>query len=325
MDRRSFLKTSVLGGAAMASGMAGAIEEKGSTNAAKLPRRAYGKTHDMLSVIGFGGIVLMGHGEQEGKRIVAGAFERGVNYFDVAPSYGDGEAEIKLGPALEPYRKDSFLACKTNRRERPAAEFEFNQSLERLRTDYFDLYQLHGIFDLEKDVEAVFKKGGVMDMVIEKKKSGQIRYLGFSAHSIDAAKAALSRYDFDSALFPVNFASWYKNDWGRQILEAAREKGAACLALKAMARQHWANWEGPERKRYPKCWYEPVEDREEAAAGLRWTLSQPVTAALPPGNNKLFQMALDIASESIELTSNEDEKLKALAQELDPLFPMKSG
>ncbi len=74
-----------------------------------IPKRPYGKTGVMLSVIGFGGIVVMNAEQEDADRAVAQAYERGVNYYDVAPSYGD--AEIKLGPALKPYRKKVFLSC----------------------------------------------------------------------------------------------------------------------------------------------------------------------------------------------------------------------
>ncbi len=249
--------------------------------------------------------------------IVADAVACGVNYFDVAPSYGD--AEIKLGPALEPYRKDVFLACKTDKREREGAQFEFNRSLERLRTDHFDLYQLHGIASVQEDVDPAFVKGGVMDMLIEKKKAGQIRFLGFSAHSFEAASAAMDRCDFDSALVPINFACYLKGNFGPRIIEKAKRKGVTLLAIKAMAKQRWSQSDS-RREQYEKCWYEPLTEREEAAMGLRWTLSQPVTAAIPPGDERLFRLALDIALESVELSQKEFEKVSAMAEHLNPLF-----
>src|SRR5574340_1626482 len=73
---------------------------------------------------------------------VAHAIDRGVNYFDVAPSYGNSEE--RLGPALAPYRKQVFLACKTQKRDKAGAEAELDSSLRRMQTDHFDLYQLHG-------------------------------------------------------------------------------------------------------------------------------------------------------------------------------------
>lgn len=285
-----------------------------------LLQREYGRTDVKLSVIGFGGIVVAGAAQDEANRLVSEAYERGVNYYDVAPSYGD--AEERLGPALEPYRKKVFLACKTGQRNREGAESEFSRSLEHLRTDYFDLYQLHGLIDVDKDVNAVFEKGGVMDMLIEKQKAGQIRYLGFSAHAIDAAEAALDRFSFDSVLFPVNFACYGKNNWGPQIMKKAVEKGVARLALKGMARQKWRSNERREELGCTKCWYEPMSEREQASRALRWTLSQPVTAALPPGEAFLFRLAMDIASGPLELPAEEEKALMAYAQELDPIFPL---
>ena len=107
-----------------------------------MDKRAYGKTGEKLSIVGFGGIVVMNEKPSSASRIVAQAVERGINYFDVAPSYGNSEKI--LGPALEPYRNSVFLACKTGKRTKNEAATELHRSLKRLRTDHFDLYQLHG-------------------------------------------------------------------------------------------------------------------------------------------------------------------------------------
>ncbi len=284
---------------------------------ASLPRRAYGETPVELSVIGFGGIVIAHAEQRHANHVVAQAIERGVNYFDVAPTYGD--AEIKLGPALEPYRKEVFLACKTTQRQRAGAEEEFNRSLERLRTDHFDLYQLHGLSDVKNDLDPVFEKGGVMDLLLERKRAGQIRFIGFSAHSVETALTALDRYDFDSVLFPVNFGCFYGGNFGPQVIQKARKQGAARLALKALALQQWKEGD-PKREKYQKCWYEPITQPDLAAKSLRWTLSQPVTAAIPPGEEELFWLAVDIASTSIETAPGDAEELEVLARSLNVIF-----
>ena len=291
-----------------------------SANAARIPTRPYGDTDVNLSVIGFGGIVVTNAEPAQASRVVAEAVERGVNYFDVAPGYGD--AEEKLGPALEPYRNDVFLACKTGQRKREGAEMEFERSLNRLRTDRFDLYQLHGICSVKDDVDIAFGRGGVMDFLVERQKAGQIRYLGFSVHTIEAAEAALDRFDFDSVLFPLNFACVANGGWGMEILRRAEEKGAARLALKAMARQTWASDSERERSGVGKCWYEPITDPLDASRALRWTLSQPITAALPPGEEALFRMALDIASGPLALDAEEEAMLMAEGENLRAIFPV---
>ena len=325
MERREFLKQSVASAGVL--GMSHIFKKninkdidqssREPANMAELPKRNYGKTGIKLSIIGFGGIVVMNEPQEHAKRVVAQAIERGVNYFDVATSYGD--AEIKLGPALEPYRKDVFLACKTGLRTKAEAVVEFKQSLKNLRTDHFDLYQLHGIVDVEGDVDVAFAKGGVMEMALEARKQGQIRHLGFSAHTHAAALAAMDRYDFDSILFPINFATFYKGNLGPPVIQKAKEKGIAILALKSLARQQWPK-NDPNRDNFKKCWYQPLSDPKEAGLGLKFTLSQPVTAAIPPGEEKLFTLALDIAMNFRPLTSEENEKLKILASKLNPIF-----
>jgi len=283
----------------------------------KLPQRAYGDTGERLSIIGFGGMVVNGVEQEHASRLVAEAVEKGINYFDVAPSYGD--AELKLGPALEPYRKNVFLACKTERRTKEGAAAELAESLQRLRTDHVDLYQLHAISDVQKDVDTAFGKEGAMEAFLEAKKQGRIRYLGFSAHSEEAALAAMDRYDFDSILFPINFATFYKSNFGPRIMEVARSKGVARLALKALARQQWPK-DDPMRKQYPKCWYQPLTDRAGAKLALHFTLSQPITAAIPPGDESLFRMAIELAMGFRPVSQREKQTLQKMAESLNPIF-----
>jgi aryl-alcohol dehydrogenase-like predicted oxidoreductase len=327
MKRREFLKASTLAAGSVADigmpntaspGQAGLCPPGCCpANAPKLPQRSYGDTGDKLSIIGFGGIVVSGVEQERANRLVAEAVEKGVNYFDVAPSYGD--AEVKLGPALEPYRRKMFLACKTQERTREGAATELKESLKRLRTDYLDLYQLHAISDVEKDVDTAFAKDGAMEVLMEAKKQGQVRYLGFSAHSEAAALTAMDRYDFDSILFPINFATLYAGDFGSRVIEVAKAKGVARLALKAMARQRWPK-DAPLRQKYRKCWYEPLIERNEAKLGLYFTLSQPVTAAIPPGDESLFRLALDLAMSFRPVSRREKQKLEHMAQSLNPIF-----
>jgi aryl-alcohol dehydrogenase-like predicted oxidoreductase len=294
------------------------MEKEKSGNAARLPRRPYGSKGIELSIVGVGGISISEMEQERSNRIVSEAVEKGVNYFDVAPTYGN--AEQRMGPALKPYRKNVFLACKTTERKREGAQAELIQSLERLQTDYLDLYQLHAIKDVEKDVDVAFGPGGAMEVFIEAKKSGQVRHLGFSAHSEAAALAAMERYDFDSALFPVNFATMLKNNFGYEVISKAREKGVSILALKSLARQEWPRGDN-RRSEYPKCWYQPVTEKEEAKLAMAYTLAQPVTALVPPGDPGLCQWAIDLGLELEPLTKEGKEQLAALSSGLNPLFP----
>ena len=175
-----------------------------------------------VSRVAFGGVIVDGETTEDANRFVSTAVEMGVNYFDVAPTYGN--AEMMLGPALEPYRKDVFLACKTEDRTKEGSRRLLESSLENLRTDYLDLYQLHAVFNLE-DVETTFGKDGAFETYIKAKEEGLIKHIGFSAHSTEAALALMERYDFDSIMFPFNFASMLKNGYGMHVLNKAKRKG----------------------------------------------------------------------------------------------------
>ncbi len=287
--------------------------------AAALPRRPYKAGID-LSIIGFGGIVVCGMEPRSAARSVAASVDRGVNYFDVAPSYFNGEAEIKLGAALEPYRKDVFLAEKTGRRDAAGAQAELEQSLKRLRTDHFDLYQFHAVGSME-DAEKILAPGGAAETFARAKKEGKVRFLGFSAHHAAAAIRLMDALPLDSVLFPVNFAAWEAGGFGPQILEKAKSKGMARLALKALALGQWPKTMKREQRPNPKCWYEPIAAKELAALALRFTLNKEITAAIPPGDERIYELALDLAFGPLTpLTSSEHELLLARARQVEPVF-----
>jgi predicted aldo/keto reductase-like oxidoreductase len=153
--------------------------------ATPLPSRPYKNGID-LSIIGFGGIVVCGLAQAEADRRVAAAYHRGVNYFDCAPSYFDGEAELKLGQALRPLRAKVFLAGKTGRRDAKGARLELERTLQRFHTGHLDLYQFHAVGSME-DVDKILAPGGAAETFVAARKEGKVRHLGFSAHHAGAA------------------------------------------------------------------------------------------------------------------------------------------
>ena len=141
-------------------------------------------------------------------------------------------------PGLKALPAECFLACKTLERDAAGAAKELKQSLKLLKTDHFDLYQLHALSDVE-EVEQAFGPGGAMETILKAKQDGKIRYIGFSAHSEEAAHAAMDRFDFDSILFPLSFPLWIKAKFGPSVYKRAKKAGMGILALKAMAHQLW--------------------------------------------------------------------------------------
>lgn len=305
MERRSFLQ-----------GLAAAAIAANLDASTTIPRRVF-KGDVTLPIVGFGGIVIVGMEQPQANQTVAKAFDRGVNYFDVAPSYFDGEAERKLGPALEPYRNRSFLACKTMARDAVGARKELEESLRRLKTDHFDLYQFHAVSKPE-DVAQILGPGGAAETFVKARQEGKVRFLGASVHDAKAAAALMDGFDLDSVMFPLNFVLVQEGNFGPQILEKAKSKGVTRIALKSLAYTSWPK--GQQHEQWKKCWYEPISNPALAEKAFRFTLSEDVTAAIPPGEERLFEMAVGFAQRFTPMDGKERQELLAQAKGVEPLF-----
>jgi len=268
--------------------------------------RKLGKTGFEVSAVAYGGIVSMEDGQAASDRYVSWAIDRGINYFDVAPSYGD--AEEKLGNSLKPYRNKVHLACKTEHRDRANAEKALTRSMELLHTDHFDVYQLHAIASME-DVEKAFAPGGVMEMVRELKEKGIAANVGITAHNEDAALKALSLYDFDTVLFPFNWFMNREHDMGTRLMAAAKERGMGVLGMKAFIERSWENDDERKASRFPKSWCKPIDVEEEAfgVAAMKYALSLGVDTLVPPGNYASFSFAVEHIEEALRSPLTEEE------------------
>lgn len=281
-----------------------------------LPKRPLGKTGFNVSIIGMGGIVVMDQEPSHAGRIVSETIEKGVNYFDVAPSYGD--AELKLGPALKPFRKDVYLACKTGQRTYSGALDELKKSLKNLQTDHFDVYQLHGLVDVEKDVKAALGKDGAIKAFVEAKKNGIIRNIGFSAHTPAAAITAMKEFEFDTIMFPVNFSIHFDSNLETEVLALAGRLNLGIIGIKAIARRKRP--ENAAKDSYQKCWYEPFDDPETVELALNWALSQNISLTLPAGEESLFRLCLKFAPHCKKLNETQLKRLETIASADEPIF-----
>jgi predicted aldo/keto reductase-like oxidoreductase len=318
MKRRSFLK--IAGGVATGYAIGatdcaiGANEEKVSG----LPRRVLGRTGEKVSVVGFPGLALSHYDQERCNAGLRDAFERGVNYFDVAPAYGkDGDCEKKMGVGLQGIDRDRiFLACKTKMRDKEGARKELERSLVRLKTDRFDLYQLHHLRTPE-EVKKALGPGGAMETILKAKEQGKIRYIGFSAHTTKGALEAMNGFGFDTVMFPINFVEYFRIGFGKPVLELANKQGAGVLAIKPLSKGPWP--EGMERTR--KWWYRATETQEEANAAMRFTLSQKrVVAGIPPSFLDLLDKAIEAGKSYRPITEAETQKLKETAETCLSLF-----
>lgn len=318
MERRDFLKQAAITAAAVAATntLHASDAKPAATPTKPIARRKLGKTGEELSIIGFGGIVVTNEEQAAANNIVAEAVDRGVNYFDVAPSYGN--AQERLGAALKPYRNKCFLACKAESRLRDESRAHLENSLRLLQTDHVDLYQFHGLVKMT-DLDQALGSGGAIETMEAAKKEGKIRYIGFSVHSVETAVAAMDRYNFDTVLFPLNWLLVSQANFGLQILEHARQKQVGALCIKSMAKTVWPAAQSKDHPE-PKCWYQPARYPDEASLGLRWTLGHPITAAIPPGDERYFRLAMDVAQNYKPLEPHEEKTLLAGGAGVEPLF-----
>jgi len=324
MERRSFLK--VVGGVTggLALGVQPALSADTSTSkrevekVAGLPRRVLGRTGEKVSIVGFPGLALSHYEQDECNRGIVKAFEKGVNYYDVAPAYGrDGECEIKMGVGLQSIdRSKIFLACKTKMRDKDGALMELDRSLTRLKTDHFDLYQMHHIRTPE-EVKQALGPGGAIETILKAKEQGKIRFIGFSAHTTKGALEAMNGFRFDTVMFPINFVEMLKIGFGKTVLELANKQGAAVVAIKPLSKGPWP--QGMEQTR--KWWYRATETQDETNAAMRFTLSQkPVVAGIPPSFLDLLDMAIEAGRTYQPITDAETQKLQETAQTCLSLF-----
>lgn len=280
-----------------------------------MENRRLGRTGHMSSVLTFGGAALWDVAQAEADAAIEMAVEHGVNTFDVGPRYG--QAESRLGPWMEKHPKEVFLACKTTERSKTRAWESIKRSLERLRVGYFDLYQFHGVQDLET-LGVVLGPGGALKAALEAREQGLVRHIGITGHRPFVHVEALHRFDFDTVLFPLNrVLAAHPDDYNdfALLLEIARQKDVGTIAIKAIAKRPWqANMH-----RY-QTWYEPFDEQGEIDMSLWYTLSQGVTTAAFPADLRLWPMVIDAAERFRTLDAAEQQEAVSQVRRYRPLF-----
>ena len=185
-----------------------------------------GKTGIEVSEAGFGCIPIIRLSTSEAVIVLRRAYDRGITLFDTANAYLDSEE--KIGLALEGIRKRVVLATKTLKRDRAGAEADIDLSLQRLRSDYLDLFQLHQL-SLESDFKKATGPDGVLEAVYRAKQAGKLRHIGVTSHSTEMAVKLVKTGLFSTIQFPFNFIESKPAD---ELLPAARQEGMGILAMK---------------------------------------------------------------------------------------------
>jgi aryl-alcohol dehydrogenase-like predicted oxidoreductase len=203
--------------------------------------RLLGRTGERVSAIGLGGYHL-GHPNDpnDAIRIVRSALDRGITFLDNCWDYNEGESERRMGLALrDGYRSKAFLMTKFDGRTRAAAASQIDESLRRLQTDHVDLIQYHENIRME-DPDRFFAANGPLEAVMEAKKAGKVRYVGFTGHKdpvvhlrmLEVARA--HGFHFDTCQMPLNVMDAHFRSFENQVLPRLIEQGIAPLAMKSM-------------------------------------------------------------------------------------------
>ncbi len=227
MQRRAFFGTVFAGLGSTASA------RPPKPKAGDIPTRRLGRTGVDLTIIGMGGARFHLIPFDEGTALVRKAYDLGINYFDMARSYWNGRAEEVYGGAIPAFRKNIFLTTKSGQRTRKGAEAELDLSLKLMKTDYVDLWQMHGV-NTKDDIARILAPGGAMEAFVAAKKSGKARHIGFTGHADPAFNLEMLRsYDnFDTMLMPLHVADTAYLSFEKGALPAATQRGIGMLGMK---------------------------------------------------------------------------------------------
>jgi predicted aldo/keto reductase-like oxidoreductase len=204
--------------------------------------RTLGRTGEKVSAIGMGGfhIAQPGLSEQESIRLVRSAIDRGITFMDNSWDYNEGQSEVRMGKALKDgYRLKVFLMTKIDGRTKEVAEQQIETCLERLQTDHIDLVQHHEIIRFD-DPDRIFAGGGAMEAVVDARKAGKIRYIGFTGHKdphihLYMLKVAADHgFHFDTVQMPLNVMDAHFRSFAQMVLPTLVKQDIGVLGMKSM-------------------------------------------------------------------------------------------
>jgi hypothetical protein len=188
-----------------------------------------GRTGMMVTRLGFGGIPIQRASEDDAIAVVNKCLELGINFLDTANGYTTSEERI--GKAIKGKREGIFLSTKSLARTREDLEKQLKLSLERLGTDYIDLYQFHNVSDA-KALETMLDPSGPRAVVEDAKRAGIVKHIGITSHQIDIAKDIIKTDLFETIMFPLNFMSYEGKE---ELLSLAKQHDVGFIAMKPLA------------------------------------------------------------------------------------------
>jgi len=264
--------------------MANPSHANGST--AAVPRRRLGKTDTEVSILGLGGYhVGSADSLDDATRIVQHALDAGINFFDNAWEYHDGQSEEWLGKALQGRRKEAVLMTKvcTHGRDKKVAMQMLDESLRRLRTDYLDVWQIHEVI-YDNDPDFIFGPNGAAEALAQAKQQGKVRLIGFTGHKNPAIHLKMLSHDFpfDTIQMPLNAFDATFRSFEQHVLPEARKRGLAVFGMKSLGGSGEMIRRGA----------------ITVADALRYAMSLPVTTTISGINS------MDVLKQNLEIATN---------------------
>ncbi|MFM8552220.1 MAG: aldo/keto reductase [Nitrospiraceae bacterium] len=299
LNRRELLKALGLAGATMALtgplDWARAIGGAGTPPATgSVPRRPFGRTGIEVSALCLGGAHLSRlESDKEAASVIHEAIDAGINFMDNAWEYAGGRAEEWMGKALVGKRDQVFLMTKvcSHGRDKRVAMQQLEESLRRLRTDYLDLWQIHEVI-YEDDPDRHFAPGGAVEALVEAKKQGKVRFIGFTGHKDPSIHLKMLAHDFpfDACQLPLNVFDGTFRSFEQGVLPELTRRGIAPLAMKTLSGNG-----------------EPIKQRViSAEEALRYVLSLPVATVVSGIDSRdVLRQNLGIVRRFVPMTAQE--------------------
>ena len=284
-----------------------------------IPRQSFGRTGHESSRAVFGAYALSQATEEEADRTLELLLSHGVNHIDTAPMYGN--AEKLIGSWMTDHRERFFLATKTRKRGREGAWADLCRSLETLRVDTIDLWQLHGLTGEQGRVKAL-RPGGALEAMVEAHDQGLVRFLGVTGHTPWAPErhlASLEAFDFESVMVSYNHAFMQTRRYASKFQELERvcdHQQIALQTIKAVARRPW----GEGARTHNTYFYEPLTEQWAIDRAVHWVLGHPSAFLLTAGDLEILPRVLH-AAERFETRPSDDQMASMTANlGIEPIF-----
>jgi uncharacterized protein len=222
-----------------------ALPRQGKEICLQMPYRRLGRTGEMVSLVGLGGYHIgIQKEEPESIHLIRTAIDNGINFLDNSWDYNQGVSEIRMGKALrDGYRQKVFLMTKIDGQDKKTAGNQLEECLRRLQTETIDLLQFHEIIRME-DADRIFARGGALEAILDARKAGKVRFIGFTGHKSPAVHLRMLQtslehgFIFDAVQMPLNIMDAHFDSFGKKVIPLLQKHDIGILGMKAFGEKH---------------------------------------------------------------------------------------